>query len=147
MSVDNVARYLLKPASSAAFAGAAAMAWRPGQNVNVGGNIVPLSLVVAGAAFVASEVTELINHYLFEHIPQISALTHPMHTALAIGTQVGVVSGVENYLSPGLIGDQGLPEVVGICALSEITATYVTREFLLPWYAQMSGATSSSDSY
>ena len=144
MSVDYVTSYLLKPAASAAFAGAAAMAWRPGQQVIIGGKTVPLALVVAGASFLASEVSELINKNLFEHIPQIGALTHPMHTALAVGTQVAVVAGVENYLSPGLVGDQGLVEVVGICALSEITSTYVANEFLKPWYASMSGASASA---
>ena len=140
MSSDNVARYLLKPAASAAFAGAAAMAWRPGQQVVIGGKLMPLSLVVAGASFLASEVTELINHFLFDHIPQISMLSHPLHSALAVGTQIGVVAGVENYLSPGLVGDQGLPEVAAICALSEITSSYVTNEFLRPWYSQMTGS-------
>ncbi len=96
--------------------------------------------MVAGAFFLASEISELINHYLFEHIPQINALSHPMHSALAIGAQVGVVAGVENYLSPGLVGDQGLLEVAGICALSEITSTYVANEFLKPWPVQMTGS-------
>ena len=140
MSADNVVHYLLKPTASAAFAGAAAMAWRPGQQVNIGGQAVPLALVVAGASFLASEVTELINHFLFDHIPQIRVLSHPLHSALAVGTQVGVVAGVENYLSPGLVGDQGLPEVATICALSEITSSYVTNEFLRPWYEQMTGS-------
>ncbi len=144
MSVDYVTSYVLKPAASAAFAGAAAMAWRPGQQVIISGKTMPLALVVAAASFLASEVSELINKNLFEHIPQISALSHPMHTALAVGAQVGVVAGVENYLSPGLVGDQGLAEVAGICLLSEITSTYVANEYLKPWYATMSGASSTS---
>jgi hypothetical protein len=145
MSVDYVTSYVLKPAASAAFAGAAAIAWRgSGQMVNVGGKAVPLALVVAGASFLASEVSELINTYLFDHIPQIGALSHPMHTALAVGAQIGVVAGVENYLAPGLVGEQGLAEVAGICLLSEITSTYVVNEYLKPWYATMSGASSTS---
>jgi hypothetical protein len=147
MSSDNVTSYLLKPAASAAFAGAAAMAWRPGAQVVIGGNLVPLSLVVAGASFVASEVTELMNNYYFDHIPQVSALTYPMHTALAVGAQIGVVAAVENYLSPGLVGDQGLAEVAAICALSEVTSTYVANQFLRPWYEQMAGLNREDASY
>jgi hypothetical protein len=143
MSADSVSKYVLKPASFAAVSGAAAMAWRPGAQVIMGDKKVPLALVCAGASFVASEVSELINDYLFDHIPQVRVLSHPMHSALNIGAQVGVVSGIESFLSPGLVGDQGVAEIAAYCALSEITATYLTDQFLRPWYETMSGTHSS----
>jgi len=140
---DNATRYLLKPAAVAAVSGAAAAAWRPGTNVIIMGKTYPLALVVAGASFVASEVTELVNHYLFEHISSINLLSAPLHTGLSIGTQVGVVCGIENFLSPGLIGDQGLPEVAALCALGEVAGTYLANEWLHPWYNSMTDQHSS----
>ncbi len=137
---DNATRYLLKPAAVAAVSGAAAAAWRPGTNVIIMGKTYPLALVVAGASFVASEVTELVNHYLFEHIPSVDLLQAPLHTGLAVGTQIGVVCAIENFLSPGLIGDQGLAEVAALCALGEVTGSYLASNWLHPWYDALTGA-------
>jgi hypothetical protein len=143
MSVENVTKYVLKPASMAAVAGGAAAAWRPGAQVRVGDKAIPLPLVVAGATFLASEVSELINTYLFEHIPSISLLSAPLHTGLSIGVETGVVAAVENYLSPGLVGDLGLPELVAFAAGSEIAGNYLAKEWLAPWWSQMAGASAA----
>jgi len=137
---DTTARYLLKPAAVAAVSGAAAAAWRPGTNVIIMGQTYPLPLVVAGASFVASEVSELVNSYLLSHVPTPTLLTAPLHTGLNIGTQVGVVCAIENFLSPGLIGDQGLAEVAALCALGEVVGSYLTTNWLSGWYGAMSGS-------
>ena len=134
---DTTARYLLKPAAVAAVSGAAAAAWRPGTNVLIMGQAYPLPLVVAGASFVASEVSELVNSYMFSHLPTPKLLEAPLHTGLNIGTQVGVVCAIENFLSPGLIGDQGLAEVAALCALGEVVGSYLTTNWLSGWYSAL----------
>jgi hypothetical protein len=140
MSADTVTKYVLKPASMAAVAGGAVAAWRPGAQVRVGDKAIPLPLIVGGAVFLAGEVSELVNTYLFDHIPSISLLSAPLHTGLSIGVQTGVVAAVENYVSPGLVGDLGLPEIVAFAAGAEIAGNYLAKEWLLPYYRQMSGA-------
>jgi hypothetical protein len=94
----------------------------------------PLPLVVGALSFLASEVSEYVNSTVFEHIPQISALTHPMHSALNVGVIAGGVSALENFLSPGLVGDLGATQVIGIAALAEVSSTYLANEWLKPMY-------------
>jgi hypothetical protein len=143
MSVENVTKYVLKPASMAVVAAGASAAWRPGATVYIGDKIVPLPLVIAGATFLASEVSELINTYLFEHIPSISLLSAPLHTGLSIGVQTGVVATVENYMSPGMVGEIGLAELAVFAAGSEIAGNYLAKEWLAPWYQQMASSSAA----
>jgi hypothetical protein len=134
MSTDQITRFALKPASVAAVSAAAAMALRPGAEVIIGGGTYPLSLVVAGASFLASEVSEYINSTVFPHIPRIGALSHPVHSALNMGVVAGGVAFVENYASPGLVGDLGIAEIVGVAALAEVAGTYISNEWLKPMW-------------
>jgi hypothetical protein len=142
MSSDQVERFALKPASVGIVSGAAAAAWRFNTKVLIGGKSYPFPLIIAGASAAASLVCELINSEVFSHIPQIGILSHPIHTGLNIGVQTGVVCGLENALSPGLISDQGLTEIVGFAAIGEIGGNYLYTEWLKPWYRQMLGADS-----
>lgn len=134
MSTDQVTRFALKPASVALISGAAAMALRPGAQVIIGGSTYPLSLVVAGASFIASEVSEYVNSAVFSHIPRIGALSHPVHSALNVGVVAGSVVAVENFASPGLVGDLGVAEVVGVAALAEVAGSYLANEWLKPFW-------------
>jgi len=141
MSSEQVTKYALTPAAVGLVSGAAAMAWRPGQNVIIGDKTVPLALVVAGASAAATMVSELMNSYVFDHLPApINALGYPVHTALNVGVQTGAICAIENYLSPGLVGDQGLLEVAGICGVGFITGKYIATEWFAPWAAQMAQA-------
>jgi hypothetical protein len=107
--------------------------YRPGACVVIPGkDSVPLPMVVAGVTFVAAEVTALINDYLFPQIPQISILSAPLHTGLNIGVQIGVTAGLENYMSPGLVGDLGLTELALFAAGSEVASTYIVNELIRP---------------
>ena len=132
MSTDQVTRFALKPASVATISGVAAMVLRPGAEVIIGGSTYPLGLVVAGATFIASEVSEYVNSHVFEHIPRIGALSHPVHSLLNMGVVAGGVAAVENFASPGLVGDLGIAEVVGVAALAEVAGTYLANEWLKP---------------
>lgn len=141
MPSDQVTKYVLTPAAVGLVSGAAAMAWRPGQQVIIGDKTVPLALVVAGASAAATLISEMVNCYVFDHIPEpINALGYPVHTALNVGVQTGAICAIENYLSPGLVGDQGLVEVAGVCALGFIAGKYLATEWLSPWAAQISQA-------
>jgi hypothetical protein len=138
MSSDTVARYVLKPAAMAATAAALSAVWRPGTQALVSGKAVALPLVVAGATFAGAELAALTNAYLFEHLPLIpKALQYPAHTALNVGVVTGGIVGIENFFSPGLVGDQGLAEVAAIAALSELVSSYVTTEWLQRWYEDL----------
>ena len=141
MSANQFTKYALTPVAVGLVSGAAAMAWRPGQNVVIGDKTVPLSLVIAGASAAATLLSELVNSYVFENLPEpLTAIGYPVHTALNIGVQTATICGIENYLSPGLVGDQGVLEVAGICGLGFITGKYVATEWLAPWYGQMTGS-------
>jgi len=131
MSTDQVTKFALKPASVALISGVAAMALRPGAEVIIGGGTYPLGLVVAGASFIASEVSEYVNSTVFSHIPQIGVLSHPVHSALNMGVVAGAV---ENFASPGLVGDLGVAGVVGVAALAEVAGTYLANEWLRPMW-------------
>lgn len=137
MSSDQVTRFLLKPASVAAVSAGAVAVWRPSASVKMFGGKYPLPLVVGGISFFVSELSEYINSSVFEHIPQISALSHPLHSALNVAVIAGGVATVENFLSPGLVGQLGAAEVVGVAALAEVSSTYLANEWLRPWYEKM----------
>ena len=136
-SPDSMTRYGIKPAAVASISATAAALYRPGAHVLIAGQAWPLPVLVGAATFAASELVELVNSYLFEHIPVISILSAPMHTGLSIGMLTGVVAGVENQFSPGLVGDLGLPEIAAFAAASEIGGTYLTNQWLSPWMQQM----------
>jgi len=143
MSDDNVTRYALKPLSVGLVAGAAATTLEYGSQALVFGNkVVPLPLVIAGVGALASLGSELINSYVFDHIPSISALSHPLHTGVTIGAQVGMICAAENVIAPGLVGDLGLTKIAGVAAVAEIGGNYLAKEWLSPWYNQMVGADS-----
>lgn len=142
MSTDQFTRFALKPASVALISGAAAMALRPGAEVIFRGGAYPLGLVVAGATFIASEVSEYVNSAVFSHIPRIGALSHPVHSALNVGVVAGGVAAVENYASPGLVGDLGIAEIVGVAALAEVAGTYLANEWLKPMYESSTAGSS-----
>jgi len=136
MSSDHLTRFLFKPASVAAVSSVAVAYMVPNMAVKIpmlSGNY-SLPLVVGVLSFVVSEVSEYVNSTVFEHIPQISALSHPMHSALNVGVIAGGVSALENLVSPGLVGDLGVAEVVGIAALAEVSSTYISHEWLKPLY-------------
>jgi len=120
--------------------GATAALFGTNAQINIFGRSMSLAVVTAGFSAVASLGSELVNSYVFEHIPQISAISHPMHTALGVGVQTAVICGLESQFAPGLVEAQGLPTVVGICALGVVTGSYLSREWLRPWYQQMLGA-------
>ncbi len=135
-SSDQVTRYFLKPASVAAVSAGAVAFMVPNMQVKIpmlSGNY-SLPLVVGAASFLVSELSEYINHTVFEHIPQISALSHPLHTALNVGVISGGVAAIENLVSPGLVGDLGVGQIVGIAALAEVSSTYLANEWLRPMY-------------
>jgi hypothetical protein len=143
MSDDNVTRYALKPLSVGLVAGAAFTTLEYGSQVRVfGDTLVPLPVFVAGMGALASLGSELINSYVFEHIPSISALSHPMHTGLTIGAQVGMICAAENAIAPGLVGDLGLTKIAAVAAVAEVGGNYLAKEWLSPWYNQMVGADS-----
>jgi len=122
---------------------AAAMAYLPGATVNVGDKQIPLALFAAGASFAASLLSEAVNSYVFEHIPQISVLSHPLHSALNVGVQTGAICLIDNTLAPGLVGELGLPQIALAAAGAEMAGGYLANEWLKPWYEQMSGQHSS----
>ena len=136
MSIDQSSasrNYLLNPAAMAGAVAAGAAFWRPGATVIIpGGQAMPLPLVAAGATFLAAEAAALINTYLFPHIPVINAVSAPAHTALNIGVVVAGTAAVENFMSPGLVGDLGLTELVAFGALSEVSSTYLVDEWVIP---------------
>jgi hypothetical protein len=138
-SSDQVTRYFLKPASVAAVSATAVAIAVPNMNVKIPmlSGDYSLPLVVGVASFLVSELSEYINHTVFEHIPQISALSHPLHTGLNVGVIAGGVAAVENLVSPGLVGDLGLGKIVGIAALAEVSSTYLAHEWLKPYYEKM----------
>lgn len=138
MSVDQVTRFGLKPASVAFVAGAAALAYRPGAKAIVFGAEYPLPLVVAGASFIASEVAEFFSSIVNVDIPQLGLLSHPAHTAVNVGVLSGGVAAVENFISPGLVGDLGAAEVIGVSALAEVTGTFLANEWLKPMWQNAS---------
>ena len=143
MSDDNVTRYALKPLSVGLVAGAATASLDYNTKVRVlGGKVLPLPVLVAGMGVLASLGSELINSYVFEHIPSISALSHPMHTGLTIGAQVGMICAAENVIAPGLVRDLGLTKIAGVAAVAEVGGNYLAKEWLHPWYVQMVGADS-----
>lgn len=137
MNQDNAYRnYLLKPATMAGVVAAGSAIWRPGGQVLIPGSstTVPLPLVAAGATFLAAEAAALMNAYLFNHIPVISAMEAPAHTLVNIGTVMAGTAAVENYVSPGLVGDLGLAELGAMSALSEVTSTYIVDQYLMPMW-------------
>ena len=143
MSEDNVTRYALKPLSVGLVAGAAFTTLNYDTKVRiVGDTLVPLPLLVAGIGALASLGSELINSHVFEHIPSISALSHPMHTGLTIGAQVGMICAAENAVAPGLVGELGLTKIAGVAAVAEVGGNYLAKEWLKPAYQQMVGADS-----
>ena len=143
MSEDNVTRYALKPLSVGLVAGAAAASLDYGSQALVfEDKIVALPLVVAGVGALATFGAELINSYVFDHIPSISALSHPMHTGLTIGAQVGMICAIDNTISPGLVSDLGLTKIAGIATVAEVGGNYLAKEWLKPAYQQMVGADS-----
>ena len=143
MSDDNVTRYALKPLSVGLVAGAAATTLDYGSQALVfGDKVLPLPVVVAGVGALASLGAELINSYVFDHIPSISALSHPLHTGVTIGAQVGMICAIENTVSPGLVGDLGLTKIAGVAAVAEVGGNYLAKEWLAPWWVQMRGADS-----
>jgi len=143
MSEDNVTRYGLKPLSVGLVAGAAFATLDYGAQVRIGGGTeVPLPLFVAGIGALASLGSEMINSYVFDHIPSISALSHPMHTGLTIGAQVGMICAAENTIAPGLVGALGLTKIAAVAAAAEVGGNYLAKEWLQPAYQQMVGADS-----
>ena len=142
MDPSTTTKYVIKPAVMAGIVGVGALLYRPGANVVIAGSSdVPLPLVAAGATFLAAEACALMNEYLFEHIPQISVLSAPLHSGLNIGVQMGVTAGIENYISPGLVSDLGLTELAVFAACAEIGSQYLTDMWINPmlrsWQQQM----------
>lgn len=136
MSSDHVTRFFFKPASVAVVSSAAVAYMVPNMSVKIPmlAGDYPLPLVVGAVSFLVSELSEYVNSTVFEHIPQISALSHPLHSALNVGVMAGGVSALENLISPGLVGDMGATQIVGIAALAEISSTYLANEWLKPLY-------------
>jgi hypothetical protein len=133
MDSENYSKYFLKPAVMAAIVAGGAAMYRPGSMVKIpGSKSVSLPLVVAGVTFIAAEASALVNEYLFPQIPQITLLAAPLHTGLTIGVQVGVTAGLENYISPGLVGDLGLTELTVFAAGAEVASTYLVNEWIRP---------------
>ena len=133
MDQSTTTKYLIKPAVMAAIVAAGALAYRPGATVIVSGSKdVPLPLVAAGATFLAAEACALINDYLFPHIPQISILSAPLHTGLNVGAQIAVTAGIENYMSPGLVGDLGITELAVFATAAEVGSQYLVDQWILP---------------
>jgi hypothetical protein len=127
--------YVLKPAAMAGIAAAGAAFLHPGARVLVGSQNVAFPVFIAGATFVAAEACALINDYLFSHIPVISAFEAPAHTALNIGTQLGVVAGIEHFLAPGLAGqDTPIAEMAAFAAATEVGSSYLVDEIIIPMY-------------
>ena len=143
MSEDNVTRFALKPLSVGLVAGAAFTTLDYGTQVRLmGDTLVPLPALVAGIGALASLGSEVINSYVFDHIPSISALSNPMHTGLTIGAQVGMICAAENAIAPGLVGELGLTKIAGVAAVAEVGGNYLAKEWLSPWWVQMRGADS-----
>lgn len=133
MDPNYVCKYVAKPAIMAAITAGGASLYNPGGMVYIPGRgNVPLPIVVAGVTFIAAEVSALVNTYLFPHIPSISALEAPAHTALTIGVQTAVTAAVENTISPGLVGDLGLPQLLGCAVVAEIGSTYIVDHWITP---------------
>ena len=130
-------KYFLKPAVIGGMAATASAIWRPGMSVLLPGSktTMALPLVAGGAFFVAAEVSALIEDYLFPHVAVINAFSAPAHTALNIGTLTAVAAGLEDYVSPGLVGE-GIPlsELAVFGALCETTGTYIVDDLLIPMY-------------
>lgn len=136
MDSDTYTKYLVKPAVMGALVAAGVMAYRPGAMVVMKGRDgVSLAMVAGGATVIAAEACALINDYLFPHIPKISLISAPLHTALNVGAQVGVTAALENYISPGLVGDVGITELVAFAAAAEVGSTYLVDQWLRPMYA------------
>lgn len=133
MDPNYICKYVAKPAVMAAITAGGAAMYHPNVMVYVTGKgSVPLPIVVAGVTFIAAEVSALVNTYLFPHIPQITALEAPAHTALTVGVQTAVTAVVENTISPGLVGDIGVPELFALAAISEVTSTYIVDQWISP---------------
>ena len=133
--LDPTRSYLLKPAAAAGIVAAGVAMWRPDAQVNIPGmGNYPLPLVAAGATFVASEVTALINHYLLPHVPIISAFEAPAATAMNVGTVAAVAALVENTVSPGLLQDVGLAEITAFSLAAEVGSTYLVDEWVMPMW-------------
>ena len=136
MNTDTYTKYLVKPAVMAGMVAGGIAMYRPGTMIRVpGGGTMPLTVVAAGATFAAAEVCALINDYLFPQIPQITLLSAPLHTGLNIGAQVGVTAMLENYISPGLVGDLGITELVGFATAAEVGSSYLVDNWIKPMYA------------
>jgi hypothetical protein len=133
MESDTTSKYLIKPAVMAAIVAAGALAYRPGALVQIpGSSDVPLPVIAAGVTFVAAEVCALVNEYLFPHIPQLSIISAPLHSGLNIGVQIGVTAALENYISPGLVGDLGLTELAVFATGAEIGSQYIVDQWITP---------------
>ena len=129
--------FLIKPAVSAGIAAAAAALIHPGQNVRLTtGNVVPLPLVWAGAAFLAAEVVALVGDKLFDYMPAtlLNIVDQPGHAILNVGVTAGTVALTECVVAPGLSSDVGLVEVLGVGAACEVGATYFTDTWIIPTY-------------
>ena len=140
MSSEQVTKFALKPAVVAGVTAVAAMVYLPGATVNVGSQQIPLALFAAGASFAASLLSEAVNSNVFEHIPQISVLSHPLHTALNVGVQTGTVCLIDNFFAPGLVGELGIGQIALVAAGAEVAGGYFANEWLRPWYEQMYGS-------
>lgn len=147
MSIDSKSatrNYLLKPAASAAVAAGATYAvWGNIPAVIPGMGQYSLPLVVAATTFLASEAVALINEQLFPHVPVINALQAPAHTALSVGALTATSALVENFVSPGLVGDLGLAQMAGFALVAEVGGTYLVDEWVVPMYNKYSTANSS----
>jgi hypothetical protein len=133
MDQSTTTKYLIKPAVMAGIVAVGALAYRPGATVIIAGSSnVPLPLVAAGATFLAAEACALINEYLFPHIPQLSVLSAPLHTGLNVGAQIAVTAGIENYMSPGLVGDLGITELAVFATGAEIGSQYLVDMWINP---------------
>ena len=136
MNTDTYTKYLVKPAVMAGLVAGGVAAYRPGTMIHVpGGKNMSLVVVAAGVTFAAAEVCALINDYLFPQIPQITLLSAPLHTGLNIGAQVGVTALLENYISPGLVSDLGIAELVGFATAAEVGSSYLVDNWIKPMYA------------
>lgn len=133
MNSNTSQKYFIKPSVMAGITAAGAAMYRPGAEVRIPGyGDVPLPIVVAGVTFLAAEISAFINDQVFAHIPQIDILEAPMHTSLTIGVQTAVTAAVENFISPGLVGDLGITELVVFAAIAEVGSTYLCDKWINP---------------
>ena len=132
MSSETLAKYVAKPATAFVVGGAMGAYARPGLTVPIFGKRIPAWAVAGLVCAAGSEAVALLHDYVIPHVTQLTLLSHPVETALAIGVNAGAGALTYSVLVPGALAEIGAMELIGAAALAEVISGYATEMYWRP---------------